>query len=101
MGVKMDINGQPLEPEELQDIREILRQYKAHDLSGLPRRPTFKDPRINSGFVCNEEIRKRALAKAKADPRATGGSLSSLIELLLWRFIGSPEDVIEDQVSEE
>ena len=93
----MDSNGQPLSAEELHAIREILQQYKAHEISNLPRRPTFKDPRINSGFLCNAEIRKRALQKAKADPRATGGSLSSLIELLLWRFVGSPEDVIEEQ----
>ena len=97
----MDTDGKPLSPEELQAIREILQQYKAHEISSLPRRPTFKEPRTNSGFLCNEEIRKRALAKAKADPRATGGSLSSLIELLLWRFVGSPDDVIEKQDSEE
>jgi len=102
VGVKpVESSKQPLKPEELQAIREILQQYQAHEISNLPRRPTFKDPRINSGFLCNAEIRKRALQKAKADPRATGGSLSSLIELLLWRYVGSPEDVIEEQDSEE
>ena len=101
LGVKpVDTDAKPLTSEELQAIREILQQYKAHEISNLPRRPTFKEPRSNSGFLCNEEVRKRALQKAKADPRATGGSLSSLIELLLWRYVGSPEDVVEEEDSE-
>lgn len=96
----MEETVQPLNPEELQALREILQQYQAHDISGLPRRPAFREPRMNSGFLCNTEIRKRALQKAKEDPRATGGSLSSLIELLLWRYIGSPEDVVKKSDSE-
>ena len=50
----------------------------------------------NTGITIRAEIRNRALARAKADPDGTGGgNLSGLIELLLWVFLGSPEDVID------
>lgn len=89
--------GSLLAPDELDVLRQMIREYKAHrlDFSVLPRRPRFKKPRVNSGITCNREIRQRALEKAKADPDGTGGSLSGLIEMLLWKYLGSPADVVE------
>ena len=88
---------QPLGSNDFDILKEMVEQYKAHrlDFSALPRRPRFKGPRVNSGITCNTEIRNRALEKAHADPDGTGGSLSSLIELLLWVFLECPQDVVE------
>jgi len=92
----------PLNEEDFDTLKRIVEEYKAHrvDFASLPRRPRFKGPRINTGITLRAEIRKRALERAKADPDGTGGgSLSGLIELLLWVFLGQPEDVI-DKASE-
>ncbi len=87
----------PFTPEELRLLKRMIQEYKATamDFSMLPRRPLFKRPRVNSGISCNAEIRRRALEKAQADPDGTGGSLSGLIEVLLWVYIGRPADVVE------
>jgi hypothetical protein len=82
---------------EVEEIRELLLQYKKLrvDVSSLSRRPVFKGPRTNSGIRCDDVLRRRALAKARQDSTRTGGNLSSLIELLLWEYLGRPEDVVE------
>lgn len=82
---------------EVKEIRELLDQYKKIrvDVASLSRRPAFKGPRTNSGIRCDDVIRRRALAKAQQDSTRTGGNLSSLIELLLWEYLGRPEDVVE------
>lgn len=84
-------------PEELRLLKRMLREYKdtGMDFSVLPRRPRFKRPRVNSGISINAEIRRRALERAQDDPDGTGGSLSALIEHLLWIYIGRPADVVE------
>ena len=86
-----------LEPEDIEILKKVAREYKAQrvDFTRLPHRPRFKYPRVNSGITCNAEIRRRALVRAKSDPEGTGGSLSSLIELLLWKYLGCPPDVVE------
>lgn len=86
-----------LDADDINILKIIVREYKAHriDFTVLPHRPRFKPPRINTGIICNAEIRKRASAKAKADYQATGGSLSSLTELLLWKYLGCPADVVK------
>lgn len=82
---------------EVEEIRELLRQYKkiTVDVSSLSRRPVFKGPKTNSGIRCDDVIRRLAWAKAQQDSTRTGGNLSSLIELLLWEYLGRPEDVVE------
>ncbi len=87
----------PFTPEELRLLKRMIHEYKATgmDFSVLPRRPLFKRPRVNSGISINLEIKKRASERAMADPDGTGGSLSSLIEVLLWVYIGRPADVVE------
>jgi hypothetical protein len=83
------------QPQEIEVLREIIQTYRANRLDLFVGRPRFKRPRSNSGILLNNEIKKRASEKARADPEATGGSLSGLVELLLWRYIGSPSDVVE------
>jgi hypothetical protein len=91
----------PLQFHEIEVLREIIQTYRANQLDLSLGRPRFKKPRSNSGILLNNEIRRRALEKAKADPDATGGSLSSLVEVLLWRYVGSPSDVVEGPESDK
>lgn len=88
----------PLGEDDLRVLRRMVEEFKAQrvDFTSLPRRPKLRGPRVNTGISINSEIRLRALARAKADPDGTGGgNLSGLIELLLWMFLGCPEDVID------
>jgi hypothetical protein len=97
-----DAEKLPLAEDDLDTLKRMVEEYKAHrfGFTSLPRRPRFKGPRINTGITIRAEIRRRALERAKADPDGTGGgNLSGLIELLLWVFLGQPEDVI-DKASE-
>jgi hypothetical protein len=93
--VTSETNTHQFQPDEIVVLREIIQAYRANKLDLALLRPRFKQPRTNSGILLNDEIKKRALEKAKADPDATGGSLSSLVEVLLWRYLGSPSDVVE------
>ncbi|MBI5251575.1 MAG: hypothetical protein HY912_18955 [Desulfomonile tiedjei] len=97
-----DAQKSSLGEDDLDTLKRMVEEYKAHrlDFTSLPRRPRFKGPRVNTGITIRAEIRKRALERAKADPDGTGGgNLSGLIELLLWVFLGQPEDVIDKAAS--
>ena len=63
-------------------------------------RPTFKKvgdkPMYQTAVYLNRQIYERAVEQLKADKQRTGGSFSSLVELLLWQYVGSPEDLLED-----
>lgn len=87
----------PIREDDFETLRKIVTEYKSHrlDFTLLPPRPRFASPRTNSGFTCNSEIRRLASKKAQADPHGTGGSLSQLIELLLWKYVGCPPEVVE------
>lgn len=88
-----------LDSDAFRALRAVLdwwqeRQDETMILS--PSRPVFKGKRRNSGFHINEEILRRATAKLKKDKVRTGGSMSLLMELLLWEYIGRPPDLLED-----
>jgi len=93
--VTSETDSDQFQPDEIEVLRDIIETFRANKLDLALVRPRFKQPRKNSGILLNDEIKKRALEKAKADPDATGGSLSSLVEVLLWRYLGSPSDVVE------
>lgn len=79
-----------------EDLRLMLDSWRSRkERPVLPQRPIFKGQRRNTGVHCNTEILERAAAKAKAERLETGGSLSMLVELLLWRYIGEPEDLLD------
>ncbi|MFC1835947.1 hypothetical protein ACFL2Q_14715 [Thermodesulfobacteriota bacterium] len=62
-------------------------------------RPMFKTAKKkNTGIYIDAEILKRAEEKMKQERVQTGGSLSKLVELLLWQYVGSPDDVLESSV---
>jgi len=62
--------------------------------------PTFTGDRHNTGIHINKVIHTRVKERIAADKHSTGGSLSRLTELLLWRFLGEPDDVLEKTVTE-
>ena len=64
-------------------------------LDDIERRPVFKGQTRNTGIKINEELLNRAVQKAKKQRLRTGGSLSGLVELLLWKYLDEPDDLIE------
>lgn len=88
-----------LDTTALADLRAVLdwwRERQDESMILSPSRPVFKGKRRNSGFHINEEILRRATKKLKKDRVRTGGSMSLLMELLLWEYIGRPQDLLED-----
>ncbi len=62
-------------------------------VADLRARPTFPGRKFNSGIRVNKRLLDAARAKCEAPNEAqrTGGSLSSLIEVLLWSYLGNDE----------
>jgi hypothetical protein len=84
--------------DETETLKEIIEWWKSRESTALDtveRRPVFIGKTKNSGIRVNEVILDRALNKAKQERLRTGGSLSQLVEWLLWVYIGSPEDLVE------
>lgn len=84
--------------DNCRDIESLLTWWKAQGGSPLPRgeqRPIFRGPRRNTGVHVSAALLERAAEKAQREKARTGGSLSRLVELLLWRYCGEPADVIE------
>lgn len=87
-----------LDAPALADLRAVLDWWRARQEESMilsPTRPVFKGPRRNSGFHINAELLKRATEKLKKDKVRTGGSMSLLMEILLWEYLGRPQDVLE------
>lgn len=87
----------PLSSEEVASLREIIAWWKSRKmgLGEIERRPIFKGEPRNTGIKINGELLNRALQKAKKERLRTGGSLSGLVEWLLWKYLDEPEDLIE------
>ena len=63
----------------------------------LVNRPTFKRGKQKQGtFKVKEEIYERVLKKLETDRVRTGGNMAKLVEILLWMYIGAPEDLLEE-----
>lgn len=89
----------PLSPEEVGALREIISRWKSGrmGLDRIERRPVFKGETRNTGIQINRELLNRAIQKAKKERLRTGGSLSGLVELLLWKYLDEPDDLIESK----
>lgn len=89
----------PLSSEEVGTLREIVSWWESRrmGLDYIERRPIFKGHTRNTGIKINEELLNRAVQKAKKERLRTGGSLSGLVELLLWKYLDEPDDLIESQ----
>jgi len=81
----------------LDDLEQMLKHWRQGTAieSDMEQRPMFAGKRKNTGVHVNEEILARAVRKLKTEKKKTGGSLSLLVELLLWKYIGSPKDALE------
>lgn len=94
---KKDVS--PLSSEEVGTLREIVSWWESRrmGLDYIERRPIFKGQTRNTGIKINQELLNRAVQKAKKERLRTGGSLSGLVELLLWKYLDEPDDLIESQ----
>jgi len=84
--------------DDLDNLKALLDWWKARPeatFTAPQPKPTFTGESKNTGIRINKTILDRATAQAREQRWQTGGSLSQLVELLLWRYIGSPEDVLE------
>lgn len=95
--------------EELQVMRDVIQWWQQGGqktmqrltnvpLEDLKARPTFPGKKTNSGIRVNDRLFRAAVEKCKtaeAAPR-TGGSLSSLIEVLLWGYLGNDPAFLRD-----
>lgn len=50
----------------------------------------------NTGISLDAEVLERSVTKLHRERKASGGSLSALVELLLWQYIGCPEDLLSE-----
>lgn len=84
--------------DETETLKEIIEWWKSREataLNAIERRPVFIGKTKNSGIRVNEVILDRAMNKARQERLRTGGNLSQLVEWLLWIYIGSPDDIVE------
>jgi hypothetical protein len=96
--------------DELALIKKLLNDYQNGRLGHMlewwnqnqgafqstqERRPLFKGKRRNTGLHVNEKILELAIEKVKKDKYWSGGSLSLLVERLLWTYVGEPESLLE------
>jgi len=87
----------PLSSNEVDTLREVISWWQSRRmrLDHIERRPVFKGQTRNTGIQINRELLNRATQKAKKERLRTGGSLSGLVELLLWKYLDEPDDLIE------
>jgi len=84
------------ESDTLKDMIEWWKSRESASMDAAGRRPLFIGKTKNTGIRVNETILERAVEKSKRERAKTGGNLSQLMEWLLWIYIGSPDDVVED-----
>lgn len=90
-----------------EDIMEMLAWWKERkdSLSRLMEspptvetRPTFKRGTVKDTATktirLSKELVKRVEREARAQKALTGGTFNGLVELLLWRFLGCPDDLV-------
>jgi hypothetical protein len=81
--------------EDLKAMLDSWREGQEEPTRISAQRPVFRGERRNTGVHVNKTILARAVEKAKREKVRTGGSLSLLVEWLLWGYIGEPADVLE------
>jgi hypothetical protein len=69
----------------------------------LPDQPVpFIDGKTKSGsFKALEDLYRLAEEKAKKDKVRTGGSMSSLVQVLLWAYVNGPKEFLVPLYNEE
>jgi hypothetical protein len=85
--------------DEADTLQEMIEWWKSRESTAMgasERRPVFVGKTRNTGIRVNTEILDRAIKKAKDEKFKTGGNLSQLVEWLMWVYINSPLDVVEN-----
>jgi hypothetical protein len=108
--------------EKNPDIKKKRRAAKQKDTKTARREKTVKTPRRveevagatihldsrapmwkedlesdKTSVYAKKELLERAKEKAKKEKLKTGGTLSSLCAVLLWHYIGCPQDLVETE----
>lgn len=93
------------------EIMEMLKWWKENKDSvsqaqaspqTIEVKPRFKrDRTVTKTVRLGAELAKRAERAALVHKALTGGSLSGLFEVLVWRFLGCPEDLVIPLPEEE
>jgi hypothetical protein len=79
-----------------QDLRALIEWWRREQKTGLKtetaeERPALVGPKKNTGIWVDVFVLKKAKMQAQKDKAGTGGSISSLVEKLLWEYVGSPQ----------
>lgn len=99
-----------LDPDTLADLLAMLDWWMAldkapeqvaqeKDSSVTPKqRPMFlRHPNATKTIRLSKRMIELAEAAAAKEKLLTGGSFSGLVEMLLWEYLGKPDDLIETQ----
>jgi hypothetical protein len=106
---------EPLDDQTIADLRAMLKWWKesaaspsqvitpAHSgLANITARPAFKRSGGGGERTPTKTIRlgaemvQRAEKAAKKHKAVTGGTFSGLVEVLIWQYLGCPDDLLQD-----
>jgi hypothetical protein len=101
-----------LSGDELATLRRIIEWWstggeatverlKGVNVESLVTKPSFPGKKVNSGIRVNEALFRAAVEKCKTSEEApkTGGSLSGLLEVLLWSYLENDPLFLEEPKS--
>ncbi len=99
-----------LTDEELKTLRKIIvwwqtggqqtaERLRSINVEDLKARPVFPGPKFNSGIRVSKRLLDAARAKCESpeEKRRTGGSISSLVECLLWDYLNNNPRFLKEQ----
>ncbi len=96
----------------LADIREMLKWWKDHGGPRAPMpgttqvRPDFKRGKAQVDQVIktvriHKDMARMAERRAKEEKARTGGTFNGLVEVLLWEYLGCPEELLAPEETED
>lgn len=97
--VQQEINFEKPENKQAEEIQEMLqwwRDKKDNQIHLGEVRPILDGSEGQKFTRVKVDVRilKMATEKVKKERAQTGGSVSKLVELLLWKYLGEPEEFI-------
>jgi len=97
-------NAVVLQENVVNELMEMLRWWKedrmniAQEIPMVTARPEFdREETATKTLRISNKLMLAAEKKAKAERALTGGSFSSLVEFLLWRYVGSGEEFLRTE----
>jgi hypothetical protein len=82
-------------------LDELVQWWNQRKGEALPeQRPVIRGEagrKRNTGMYVDADVLERARVQAQAEKLRTGGTMSQLVELLLWQYVGSPVDLLARQ----